>query len=106
MPEKKFYKVCEKRIVKNKFGENMCGAIGCCECGDMLCECPICDRKCDKPVKLTCYNVHCIDNDGNGYDVGVCSVNEDEAKISAVCSLREGRNIEAVPESAVETDSI
>lgn len=42
-------RVCEKRIEKNRFGENMCGCIGCCDVGDMPCECVCCTRKCDKP---------------------------------------------------------
>ena len=47
---KRQYRVCEKRIEKNKHGRNMCGSIGCCEVGDMICECPYCQRKCRKRV--------------------------------------------------------
>lgn len=49
----KCYRECDKRV-NNKFGENMCGAIGCCEVGDMPCECITCDRECDKPISAAC----------------------------------------------------
>ena len=30
-------KPCSCRIERNRYGENMCGAIGCCDLGDMPC---------------------------------------------------------------------
>lgn len=103
---KKCYRVCDKRIAKNEFGENMCGAIGCCEAGDMLCECEVCDRKCDKSFLLTCFNVHCKAQDGTYINVGVCATDEIAAKNAALKSLWEGRHIAAYAEYAAPTDRI
>ena len=102
----KCYRVCDKRITKNEFGENMCGAIGCCEVGDMLCECEVCDKKCDKPFLLKCFMVHCKAQDGTYIDVGVCATDEIAAKNAALKSLWEGRHIAAYAEYAATTDRI
>jgi len=100
------YRKCKKRMAKNEFGENMCGAIACCEIGDMFCECPECRKECDKEYALECFSVHCIDSDGLEYDVGVMTYDENAAKRSAVYSLKEGRNVNARAISCKRTESI
>lgn len=42
----KSYPPCDKRKIVN--GIAMCYAIGCCEIGDMPCECCGCTKKCKK----------------------------------------------------------
>lgn len=99
------YRKCKKRILKNEFGENMCGAIACCEIGDMPCQCEVCD-KCEKPYDLHCFNVHCIDGFGGAYDVGVMAYDVDSAMRSAEYSLKEGRHVVAVAEWCKGVDAI
>ena len=43
------YPPCDKRKLVD--GVQMCYAIGCCEVGDMACECKSCDRPCEKRDK-------------------------------------------------------
>ena len=43
------YPPCDKRKLVD--GVRMCYAIGCCEVGDMACECESCDRPCEKRNK-------------------------------------------------------
>lgn len=100
------YRVCEKRVRENEYGVNMCTAIGCCELGDMPCECVVCNRKCDKPFAMQCYRVKCRAEDGGEHFVGVMTTDREAAMKSAVKTLKEGRHIETVAVGCEEVEAI
>lgn len=57
-----------------------------------------------KPMR--CYNVTCVDDNGKTYEVGVMTRGDKRAMKCAVKSLKEGRHLETVAISAMETDAI
>ena len=56
--------------------------------------------------KMKCYNVTCVDNVGNSYNVGVMTSDNLAAKHCAEHSLLEGKHVSAKAVSVTETDKI
>ena len=55
---------------------------------------------------MKCYNVTCVDNVGNSYNVGVMTSDNLAAKHCAEHSLLEGKHVSAKAVSVTETDKI